>query len=91
LKNLTKISVNYKIYYINIIFSPPKRSFVDANQACKDLSPLGALATNLISLWDEYEMYFGRTFLRDELLQNRDPDDLEDGFWLGLSYSGLAV
>ena len=31
-------------------------------------------------------MQFGRTFLRDDSLPNRDPEDLPDGYWLGLRY-----
>lgn len=62
------------------------KTFDDANQYCRDQMPNGALISNLLTLWDEYEMQFGRTFLRDDALPNREPDDLPNGFWIGLKY-----
>ena len=63
------------------------KTFMEANEICQNQEVPGALMMNLLTLWDEYEMQFGRSFLRDDALPNRDPDDLPDGFWIGLQYS----
>lgn len=67
-------------------FIAEPKSFDRANEYCIDQMPNGAVMANLLTLWDEYEMQFGRTFLRDDALPNRDPGDLPNGFWIGLNY-----
>ena len=62
---------------------------MEANEICQSQQVAGALMMNLLTLWDEYEMQFGRSFLRDDALPNRDPDDLPSGFWIGLQYSSV--
>jgi len=42
--------------------------------------------SDLLTLWDEYELEFGKTFLRDDQVPNRDPDNLPDRYWMGLQY-----
>lgn len=63
-----------------------EKTFDDASSYCMDQQPEGALVTNLLTLWDDYEMQFGRTFLRDDSLPNRNPNDLPKGLWIGLKY-----
>lgn len=63
-----------------------KKNFDDANQFCKDNGPGGEQLSYLLTLWDEYELEFGRVFLRDDQLPNRRPDDIPEGYWMGLHY-----
>ena len=58
-------------------------TFDDANNFCKEQAPSGALTSNLLTLWDDYELLFGRSFLRDNQIK-RDPDNVPEGLWLGL-------
>ena len=62
-----------------------KKSYDDANAFCQDSGPKGAY-TSLLTLWDEYELEFGRTFLRDDQVASRDPMSLSGGYWMGLEY-----
>ena len=71
------------------LFMTPLK-FDDANKACLGAIPDGALTGNLLTMWDEYEMLFGRTFLRDDVVPNRDPDEFTKGFWIGLQYAGAS-
>ena len=49
--------------------------------------PRDAVAGNLITPWDEYEILFMESFLRDDQLANFDPaNGLSDGFWIGVKY-----
>ena len=38
----------------------------------------------MLTAWDEYEILFMETFLRDDQLPNRSPSDLPDGYWIGV-------
>ena len=67
------------------MFAEPK-SMAGANDFCKEQNVPGAKVQNLLTIWDEYEMEFAKSFLRDDALPNRDPDDLPNGFWIGLEY-----
>ena len=44
----------------------------------------GALVGTLATGWDEYETMFLETFLYDDSLPNGNPDDLPNGYWIGL-------
>ena len=72
-------------------FFNEQRTFEEANNYCDDQKPSGALVGNLLTVWDEYEQQFARTFLRDDSLATRSPVDLPNGFWVGLQYSQELV
>ena len=72
-------------------FFNEQRTFEEANNYCDDQKPSGALVGNLLTVWDEYEQQFARTFLRDDALATRSPIDLPNGFWVGLQYSQELV
>ena len=72
-------SACYKLFFI-------PRSFDVATEKCQSEAPSGAKVTTLLTLWDEYELQFGRTFLRDDQLPNRAPEDIPTGYWMGLQY-----
>ena len=59
-------------------------SFDLANQQCGNDKPSGANYATLITAWDEYEILFMESFLRDDQLPNRSPSDLPDGYWIGV-------
>ena len=58
--------------------------FDSANDQCSKDKPSGANYATLITGWDEYEILFMSTFLRDDQLPNRSPSDLPDGYWIGV-------
>ena len=62
-----------------------KKAYFGASDFCQRNGPDNA-RTDLLTLWDGYEMELGRVFLRDDKLPNRDPQDIPDGYWLGLEY-----
>jgi len=41
-----------------------------------------------MTMWDEYEVEFGKSFFRDDQLPNRKPTDLPEGIWIGLKKDG---
>ena len=41
---------------------------------------------DLLTLLDEHELEFGKTFLRDDQVPNLDPDNLPYGYWMGLEH-----
>lgn len=44
----------------------------------------GAKVGSLVTGWDEYENMFLESFLYDESLPSGTPDDLPNGYWIGL-------
>ena len=44
----------------------------------------GALYSSLATGWDEYELLFLESFLYDDQLPSGTPDDLPNGYWIGL-------
>ena len=68
----------YKLFLENLTYSA-------ASDFCQN-SGVENARTNLITLWDEYELELGRVFLRDDQLVNRDPTDIPNGYWIGLEY-----
>jgi len=67
-----------------------RQTFSDAQDSCQNhlKSIPGAKYSDLLTIWDDYEMAFAQTFLRDDQITNRDPDSEEivGGFWMGLQY-----
>ena len=63
-----------------------KMTYSEASQFCAGNGPDNAVNSDLLTMWDEYELELGKVFLRDDQLPNRDPDDIPDGYWMGLEY-----
>ena len=61
-----------------------KKSFDEANNYCAENGESAAKGSYLITMWDEYEVEFGKSFFRDDQLPNRKPTDLPEGIWIGL-------
>jgi len=60
-----------------------KKKFSDAQKSCQgelDNIP-GALYSDLLTIWDDYEMAFAQTFLRDDQVPDRDPDSKDAVFY----------
>merc|ERR1712110_1297439 len=61
------------------------KTFEEANKQCESDKPRDALGSTLLTGWDEYEVLFMESFLRDEQIPNFDPNlGLPDGYWIGL-------
>ena len=78
--------IPYHTSCYKLIASAPK-GFNGARQFCQSQIVENALSIDLFTVWDEYELEFGKSFFRSDSLPTRSPTDMPEGFFIGLEYT----
>lgn len=62
------------------------QDFESARDKCQRETIDDAVRTDIMTIWDDYELKLAISMFRSDNLPNREPEDLSSGLWIGLEF-----